>query len=223
MSNINIFEKEIGITLEKLDYEKLLLIMQNSKYKKFFNTPKKTLDILDAIIEVNRNQNFIKELYTTKYSIELVEDECLIENLFKKMQENKITQDELLKELKDIRNSSDCLFSISAFLCSLVSKFENIREEENILIERIKETEKIFNLISDISSYKLKCDIIDLIYQVREYWFDAYGTDILLNISWVDNETDKLAEYEEKIYGKIKSVNIKPEELGLIDITKLKE
>lgn len=226
MRAIEKFEKQLNKKLEALTYDDLLKIMQDEKYKEFFATPKSTLEIISELIDRNLDKNFVKELYTTKYSIELVWDETLIDNTFTRYKKKEITKEKLGEELKFYRKSSNSLLSISAFLCTMIGAPEiDLKNDEERLIDAIKSCNDIFYEISDYSSsYKLRCDIVDLIYTIREYWWNRYEADILNNINWVDNETDALTEFEHKLTGnKINGINIKPEQMGFIDITKLKK
>jgi len=128
--------------------------------------------------------------------------------------------------MKQYRESSDPLFVISVFICSLIAIQDvDLSTEKNVLIENIKKVEEIFNQIGRIeNSYVLRCDIIDLIYQVRERYFLAYEEDILKEISWVDQKADEVNLFAEKTLNTetLPKINIKPEQLGFIDITKLK-
>lgn len=227
MRTIEKFEKQLNKKLEALTYNDLLVVMQDEKYKEFFATPKNTLEIISELIDRNLDKNFVKELYTTKYSLELVWDETLIDNIFTKYKKKEIIKEKLEEELKFYRKSSNSLLSISAFLCTMIGAPEiDLKSDEERLIDAIKYCKDIFEYeISDCSSsYKLRCDIVDLIYTTREYWWNKYETDILKDIDWVDNETDALTEFEHKLTGnKINGINIKPEQMGFIDITKLKK
>lgn len=224
MRIINQFEKKLNKKLEALSYNDFLDILKNDNYKEFFSNTRDTLEIITTLIERNPNKDFIKELYTLKFQTEMLEDENIINSLFTKARNKEITKEKLEETLKNFRTSIDPLFVVSVFLCSLVEG-SNLKDEETKLIEAIKNIEmNIFSQISDYeTSYQLRCSIIDLIYTVREYWWNVYETDILEGINWVDNETDALINFKnQKLGNEIKSLNIKPEQMGFIDITKLK-
>lgn len=218
------FEKQLNKKLEVLTYNDFLELLKNDNYSFYFSNTKNALEIITGLIERNNDKNFIKELFTLKYQIEIVEDEEIIESLFNRFKNKEITKEKLDETLKNYRTSTDPLFVISVFLCSLINK-NDIENEKEKLINDIKNSENIFFNISDYNtSYDLRCSIIDLIYAIREYWWNAYETDILENINWVDNETDALIKFKnEKIGNEIKSLDIKPEQMGFIDITKLKK
>ena len=73
------------------------------------------------------------------------------------------------------------------------------------------------------SSYQIRADLIDLLYTVRTKVFVEYGESI--DVSWVDEETNKLDEFGFELLNnrELPEINIKPEQLGFIDITKLKK
>lgn len=226
MTILNEFEKEIGISAEMLDEKAMIQIMANPEYSHFFTNTKEAIDLLDSLIEKNQDSTFKKELNTIKISIQLLENEDIINKIFKKYRDNKITRAELLKDLERFRNSSDPIFVISVFICSLIATQDvDLKIEEDKLKKAILETK---NLVDDLgrleNSYLLQCNIVDLIYQVRERYFDVYEIDILKDIPWVDEKADELNEYEYELNNGfvVPNVDVTPEQLGFINITKLK-
>ena len=71
-------------------------------------------------------------------------------------------------------------------------------------------------------TYELRCDILDLVIQCSEYIKMRGGS--VNEITWLDDELTKLHNFEFSVFekGEIPEINIKPEALGLIDITRLK-
>ena len=200
--------------------------MKEPKFAHFFLDTKEAMDLLDKLIDKNRDNNFKKELNTIKISIQLLDNEKIIDTVFKNYREDKIKREELLKTLKRYRNSSDPLFVVSVFICSLIATQDvNLSQERNILVKNVNDLKALLdNLGRFENSYVLRCNIIDLIYQVRERYFIAYEDDILAGIKWVDAAADELNDFAEKTLSTevLPKLNVKPEQLGFIDITKLK-
>lgn len=222
--NYKKFELITGITLEGLNEKNFTNILRNPEYKEFFEDKKKFLDLLDEILNRNQDKDFLKEINTLKYSLEMIQDEEIIDNLFKRYRDEKITREKLLETMESYRKSSDPIFVVSVFICSMIALSDvDLSNDINILIDNIEKIKSIFENLGKIeNSYKLRSDLIDLIYTVRSKIFVEYGVDI--NVDWVDSETDKLDEFGFKMLNReLPEINIKPEELGFIDITKLKK
>lgn len=225
--NVKIVEEKIGTKLEDLTEEKLLEIVKNNDIvSKLFNNLTDMIDFLDLIMERNRNKkDFLKELFTVRCMIEMRNNENIIDGVFKRYRENVIDRENLKTSLFAYIESDDPLFSISAVICCLISmedlditKYQKTIEEN---LEKIKFYFQNFGRIEN--SYLLRCDIIDLIYTLRSMIFERYG--IELNIEWVDEECKTTEQYEIEFLNnrELPAVNMKPEDLGFIDITKLKK
>jgi len=223
---IDNFEKQFGKSVRNLTESDLEKCISDKKYAVYFSEDNVFL-FIDGLIKLNSNSNFIKTLVALKYSLSLEINERIISALFSKYRNNIINRDELIKQMNEIKQK-DFISVISVDLCSMIALSNlDISSDESLLktsIEDIKD--KIFLMIgSDIEkTHKLRCDLLDLIYQTRENFFSKYQTDILQDITWVDEETSKLTEWDDakEKESTFPSAKISPEELGLIDITKLK-
>lgn len=222
---ISEFEKRTGIRLEDLKEENFIKILQNPEYNELFSDKNSLMDLLDEILNRNQDIEFKKELNSVKVMLQLSIDEEIIDNLFKRYRNNEITREKLLETMKIYRTSTDPIFVLSVFICSLIAlKDVDLREEKAILIDSIEKIKLIFNDLGKIeNSYQVRADLIDLLYTVRTKFFIEYEDE--LDISWVDDETDKLDQFTFEFLKnrELPEVNIKPEELGFIDITKLKK
>ena len=99
----------------------------------------------------------------------------------------------------------------------------NLSEEQDLIQSSTEKLEQIFkNFGSMENSYPIRCDLIDLIHQVREIYFERYNKEIL-NEKWISDEEDKLTDFEDEKIEEIPDCGIEPEELGYLDITKLKK
>lgn len=218
-------KQKIGIKIEDLNEETLLYILKNPEYKNFFNDRRLFLGLLDEILERNQDKNFLKEIYTIKYSLELLQNEEIISNLFTSYRNESITREKLLETMKNYRNSEDSIFVISVFICSLIALPDvDLSLEIEKLEKNIEKVKSIFENLGELKgSYNLRCDLIDLICQIRTKIFSVYNHSI--DISWLDKEIDKIDEFTLEILNKreLPEINIKPEQLGFIDITKLKK
>lgn len=219
------FEQKIGMRVEGLNEERFIEILKNPEFKKLFDDKKEFLDLLEEILNRNQDESFKKEVNILKYTLQLLQDEEIIDGLFKRYREEKITREKLLEAMKNYRDSSDPIFVVSVFICSIIAlKDVDLRPELENLKKNIEMFKPIFESLGRIeSSYQIRADLIDLLYTVRTKVFVEYGESI--DVSWVDEETNKLDEFGFELLNnrELPEINIKPEQLGFIDITKLKK
>ena len=223
MISIKEFEKKIGKTVDNITEAEFYNLFKDEKLvETFLKFPDFRLDLIDRLMYRNEGNDFAKDLLTLRYETELEQDEKILDVTFTNYRENKITRDELLEKMENYKNSLDPIFVISTFICSLLVlddvDLKKDIEKINMNIGRIK---MIFDEIpKNEKSLDLRCNLIDLLYYLRTRFFESYG--IVLDVSWVDNEVDIIDEYlSKKLNRELPEINIKPEELGFIDITKL--
>lgn len=225
--NIKTFETKIGMVVEELDEEKLISVIKNPDNIEFFKETKTTLDILDCILERNKNETFLKEVLTLKHSTEMIENERLLNNVFEDYRDEKITREKLIEELRRFLDSSDPKFVISTIICMLIALGDiDLSGDIELIKSNIEKFKNIFDTIGKIEkSYQLRCDLIDLMYILRTKFFELYNIELEMN--WVDTEVDRIDEFTSKLLeehsgsSELPEIDIKPEELGFIDITKL--
>lgn len=227
--NIKTFENKIGMRIEDLNEEKLIEIIKNPDNIEFFKETKTTLDLLDIILEKHRDEAFLKEILTLKHSTEMIDNERLLNDVFEKYRNEKITREKLVEELRRFLDSSDPKFVISTIICMLIALGDiDLSGDIELIKSNIEKFKNIFDTIGKIEkSYQLRCDLIDLMYILRAKFFENYAIELEMN--WVDTEVDRIDEFASKLLesqagtSEIPEIDIKPEELGFIDITKLKK
>ena len=225
MKYLNNFKKITGVEPSSLTEDIFITILQNKHYKELFDTPEKNINLIEELLTLQFPLEFKKELYSVKYSIQLVQNEEIINSTFNLFTEKKINRNQLKEKLENFFNSSDPLFVISSILCSIIAfQDKNIINYKDLISENIIKIKNIFdNELGRIeTTYPVRCTIVDLIYQFRENYYQLTGEDISNEIKWVDDETDKLITYKNSLIKPFES-DIPPEQLGCIDITKLKK
>lgn len=218
---LNTFEKEFGIPLSRISEKKFLdIFSQKNLGKKYFINLKNTEEILNFISENPNLRNF-SNIMLMKAKIYKSESE--IDSIFSKYKEDNI-RDSLKESCISMITSEDQIDSISASLCTMIAL-----EDVDISIYYNSVSNSVNNLFKQISttsieeiSYSLHCDILDLLIQLQFYWNSRY--DKKIEIEGLDEHLSRLHEFEYNVLesGKNPSVNIDPEDLELLDITKLK-
>ena len=233
MKLIDRFEKQYGKSVRELNIDSLNKLISNEKYSSFFKNPDNFLEILKEIKRFHTDEKFKQVLQTIISSVELVKTEATLDSVFASYKKDEIEKEELLEKVKTMIADENPIVSISAILCSFIG-FDDF----DISLEEFKKKfESLMKLYEELSedfkiSYKLRCDLLDILYSSRDEYFNKTSIDVVDSIkdfkSWEDNVLDALHSFEDKIIAEnglepFKQVNIKPEELNLIDITKLKE
>lgn len=224
MSLLKQFEKETGIQIKDLNEDKLIKIMMDSSYEHFFKSHNKAVELFDDILLYINDDEFKKELFTVRHSFNLLNVEKLLQNLFNSIKNEEITDEEFQNKILQIFESSDPIYVISTLICLLISKYKlDVSNYFEIFKNNVSKIKEIFNTIGRIeNSYRFRTEVIDFLYTAQQEFFFEYEKDILENSDWIEFEIDKLTEFEETFKEEVfESIDIPPEALGLIDITKL--
>ena len=217
---INKFEKEFGKSLLYIKNSEFIEIFNKKKLAdKYFKSFRDVTDIL-AFLEKNSELKEFSNILGLKLSLR--KTESALDNIFSRYKE-----DNDFEKLKDtiisMILSEDALDSISATLCMLIASYElDLSIYYNIVQKNIDSVFKIIDILPIIEeSYSIHCDIIDLLIQLEFYWNNRYDDKITVKL---EEHLEKLHNFEYKVFenSEISSVDISPEVLGLLDITKLK-
>lgn len=219
---LNSLEKDLNESLRKISKDTFL-----EKFVKL-NLAEKYLQDEDEIIDLLDNLDKIApqlKTWTTTMRSKLIlrKTEVEIEDCFLEYNLNK--NDKLLdSKLQAFISNGDALISLSGIICSLISKRLSVAELSKKYNENIGKVLGVLkNLDEEKFTYELRCDILDLVIQCGEYIKMSGGS--VNEIIWLDDELTKLHEFEFNVFekGEIPELSMKPEELGLIDITRLKK
>lgn len=224
MKIIEKFENECGRKLKDFDEEFLISVLNNQSLSKYFTSIKTFYSILEELIYLHSGE-FQKELFTIKYSFDQENAINILTEQFKQYEKEK-NLEKFKAVLENDFSSSDPIFVISAYLCAMI-RSEGIEFDKENIKKNVSMLKDIFNNIGRMeNSYKLRCDLIDLVFQISDYYFDFFEEDILKENTWVDNEVKAVSDFEDLFLENYKidnsRLNSTPEDAGLIDITKLK-
>lgn len=221
MNLIKKFEQCINKKIDNLTEEDFLNILNSDILIENFKSISEIYNLFNDLSSENFSESILKLINTIKEQFSLINNEELLTNAFDEYLNNSLTREELIEKLKLFENSDDPIFSISAYICSMISLNEvDLKDEEEKIVKKISEIEKILSNLSPLEqSYSIQCEIIDLIYTLREKYFEIYDVDLLLENEWVDQTTLNLNIYGLKYVEKTivpKNFKYKPSELGLL-------
>ena len=224
---IDRFERVINKSVRELTENDLIEILQDENYHDFFKDPDEVLILLKEIFKLNKDAVVRRQISLTIYSIELVKSEATLDATFNSYSNDEITRETLESTVKEFISSDDTLLSLIAVSCALLS-LENINLSE--YEEKIKDDfnclKEIFNSIGNTNdSYLTKTTLLNYIFQIREEYYIKYSVDLLDNLDWIEDQLKEIHNFEDEYLRKNipTSVDITPEQLGYIDITKLKD
>lgn len=225
MTLIDRFEKSIHKQVRYLNKQDIRLLFQNKKIiSEYFSEPDTAQELLNEILNRAEDPEVKPAIYNIKYTLIQLLTESKIVDIFDNYRSEKITREELLQSMKEMRDSDDGLVSISAIICTLIALADiNLEEERESVLKGIEKLQNIYFLTGDAKeSYTIKRNIVDLIYQTREWYFTRYQDDILKDNTTLKTMTEELNNFEDSFIEEIPNGGIPPESLGYIDITKLK-
>lgn len=217
---INKIEKEIGASLRYISKERFITAINNKKLiSKYFNTTQNILDILEFI---NQNDNLKEISEILELSVLMNKTENFIDSLFSRYLENN-DRGPLVDAMLELVKSNNAVESLSGTLCTLVAlEDQNLNIYYNNVAKNIETlVDKLDRLQITKESYSIQCDIIDMIIRVSFYWESRYDTKF--DLEKLYKHLDLLHNFEFEVFDKgvYKSVEVEPENLGLLDITKL--
>lgn len=217
---INLFEKEFGTTLSTINKEKFLNIFYSKKLSdKYFTSKNNVFDILEYLKSNDNLKNFVDNLLL-KFEIQSCEN--FIDDLFTKYIEDNI-RESLINSVKYNISEKKGIYCVSIALCTMIALedqdisvyYNNVSNSLNEIFSRISTLEL------DRSTYSTYCDVLDLIIQTQFYWNSRYENKI--DVSGIDECLIELHNFEYEVLenSKVPSLDIEPETLELLDITKL--
>ena len=234
MTLIDDFERTIGKPVRLLSTSDLInLLRDGSIIKKYFTSIENSIILLDTIEKINEDPEVRCTVYTIRESLELREAWILIDTLFKKFRHGEISREELSKTISDYTKSSNIILALLTYECVLSVLVDiNLSKDQQHIKDLVEKSKDIFNklTVNIAVSYQMQTALADLLYTLNADNFDRYGEEI--DLKWLDKIVSKFNEFQEEIYqldeseykfGGYQTGKLLPEDLGLIDITKLKE
>lgn len=212
-------------TPSQLTENDLDIILNDPNNRNYFSNVENFKRIIENLILHKLDPKVKEDLYITKYSIDVMEDENLINDLFRKYRRKLITRTEIFETIDEYFTSSDPFFVVLTSICVLMTLFDyKLQEKEEIIKSSLGKIKEILSGFSSIEkTYTLQSNIMDLVYNLREKYFEAYDVD-LFEDDYFEKHTIEMNRLEEEtIMQEIPEIPVKPEEMGFIDITKLKK
>lgn len=221
------FENLTGISAKDLTLEKLTDILKNPDYGKFFEDTPTFIEFLKELKSVVTDDDFKKEINSAYYlaDMRVCEDKMIQE--FTSFENNEITREELEDWIKTEFTSDDPVESITAYICAMMSLSDiDLKDDYNNVSEKLTELVEVFDTLGDIkNSYSVYSDLSDLIFQTNTYYYNGYGKEPLTKESStkLNNYTERIGDFEFSVIedGDLPSAQYDPEDMGMIDITKL--
>lgn len=230
MKLIDDFEHTIGRTVRTLSAQELLKLLQDKNIiNKYFTSVNKSISLLDEIMKINTDQDVKCILYTIRESIEMRQAWNLTDKLFREFRHGEISKEELIEIIDEYKNSSNIILGLLTYECVLSVLVDvDLSKEQDQIKNLVEKSKDIFNILTTKIevSYPMQATLADLVYTLDADNFERYGES--LDLKWLDDIVWKFNEFQEKIFEtdeftKYQAGKLLPEDLGLIDITKLKE
>lgn len=217
---LNSLEKDIGVALSSVSYNTFIEKFTNKKLaQKYFIDRRHVQDILEYLV-TNPNLKVFTDSMSLFLRLNTCEEE--IDQIYTRYLEDK-NRPNLIKAMLTKVESNDAVEVISAALCMMISL-----EDTNIEIYYNTVSRSYTELIKHLEqipiskeTYQLQCDLLDLLLEMCYYWNSKYENKIKEEL--LDEKLKKLHtfEFEEFEGSTTPSLDMTPEDIGLLDITRI--
>lgn len=221
---LNDFQKMVGKDLTKLSTQEFTEIINDSRYVNFYvnNAFEILVDMLDL-------ENIDKDLRRTLWEIYLnllyKIDVKTIAAEIDKHTAGEISDEDFMAKCKEyFEESEDPVLALLTFI-TVGSLGIDIKFAKETVISNIKRLEELFMHLTpgSILSFSTRNDYLTLLYNVKVEANYSFGDeDILKDFSWVKEAQEEFDKEIAEVIDALPESEAAPEELGLIDITKLK-
>ena len=106
-------ENIINFPLSELNEMSFIETLKSENFINIFDSPDKILSLIEDLLSEDFDDNFKKELFTVKESIQLVENENIIALVFENYKKGQLNRKEVKEKLESYFESTDPSFVLS--------------------------------------------------------------------------------------------------------------
>ena len=137
----------------------------------------------------------------------------------------------LVEDIKKFIKGTTPLGKLSAYLLCLTSiDGLDLKEYEKDIKDAVTYTTEVLEVLDIDRGFLIICDLIDLVYGVQQEYFKKYEVDVVDgNLDKLKNVVERVNEFTKPILDNLNEELLKnipddskPEDLGLLDVTKFK-
>lgn len=224
-------ERRIGKSFSDITIDDLKNLMEDKELLSELNDPENGIAIAEKVLTTNLDEDVRSQFVPLKYHHLLYNSEIKLSQVFAQFNVDK-DKSKLVSELESFLKGATPLGKMSAYLVILTS-FEdyNLKEKEEDIKASVKDVELILYSLDIEKAFPLVCDVIDMLYAIQTEYYSKYSIDVIAEDAEKLNEyIKKLTDFTQPIYDQMQKEleeklpeNSKPEEAGLLDITKFKD
>lgn len=227
--NIEEFKEKLGKDFSEITLEDIKNITADNEMLNVLNDYKVGLEISTDVIKENKNQEVIDEFTPLVYHHELYGAQKELGKMFAQYNEDN-DKEKLVLSLNTFLKSAAPLGKISGYLIALngIDGYDITLED---IQKAVDDSEDILFKMKIDRGFPIICDIIDILYTIQEEYYKKYKFDLIgenskkLNnlITELDKLTQTMYENTQKQIENELPDDVKPEDLGMLDITRFKK
>lgn len=209
MKEIELLEEELQAPVEKWTIDDIAKLGNNSELIQIL----KNSDVMTELLSRSKHNRDIANLFVPLYiKAKLNDAEEYTNDILGKYENKAITKDELFNKLMDMINDESFYFKLAGYLIliSLFSDTYDAKKDEIVIKECISNIKEIVIgfVENDLAStYTLIMDLLEILFPVRQKYFDKYQIDVLDDEDQrFYNALDKIHQFEyqvqEELYAK---------------------
>jgi hypothetical protein len=231
---IDLIESKFKINLRKATAQEVSALFQNGKFKSLFNEDNQNdfADLLSGIGKIIEEKDTRDVIIASQMIHSLILARSRIISYFDSYEDSAIGHEDLVASVQSEIDSDNEIAALNAILINYESNL-NLKISSRKLVENLKKiSRKLVDILTTKFTYYYKAILIDLVCEVLDRYFTDEGVKVCQENpdiwTWVKDEIHKLQEVEDKDFHRPSEFDIEedsqlPEELGLLDITKLKK
>lgn len=227
--DIKEFKEKLGKPLAEIDLQDVKAITEDQDMLMALNDLEMGLEISEEVMRANQDSEVRSEFAPLMYHHQFYGSQKELGQLF--------AQYETDKDATRLRGNLDGFFKgatplgkLNGYLLAL-SAMDGYEVEYDDVREAVKATEDILFELDFEKAFPIICDIMDSLYTIQEEYYKKYKLDIIAEDTAKMNDfVKRLNDFTQSIYDEMEKHideelpdDIKPEDIGALDMTKFKE
>lgn len=225
------FEKKIGKDLSEINMKDLNELMDQEDIMMLLNDHDTAINACNKVLTENLDPEVRSEFAPVKYYHELYKQEEEIADIYNQYEVDK-SPENFVNRIKEFNKTSTSVGRLVSYIM-LLKNVEglDLTGEKDHIIAAIDDVIHILNSLDFSKGIGTVCDMVDILYSIQQDYFEKYQVDVLDGrINKLNDIVAKLNEIMKEYYNteleKIKEEipdDAKPEDVGMLDVTKYKD
>jgi hypothetical protein len=193
--NLKKVEEILGKKYEDWTQETLAELLQSEEALTLF-----TPELVVYLLLNRKNDKTFKTLLPVKFGYDIRASKDIIQTALAEFKEKKISEEEYQNKVLTLKNINNPIYKAAAHLTEIASfnQSYDVSKEEKEISDNLTKIKELMMSISLDEGFQVALEILDIVFPIRELYFQRYKVDLLKDEKYFD-ETIKIMN--EKIKG----------------------